>query len=240
MHKPRLAKDLRRQIQPRHGQPDQPARRCRLGPRIRRGLSLQQPLPRHLPIAAKRPGRANKRAILDANILDRDAAALRNNGEKNPPRIRRRMAQRHARFLHRERTAGHRLIRARAGGGGQQPHPGRGHIQLLSHDLGEGGENPLPQLHLARPRQHRAIAGKFEPLRQHPVHMQRAGQPGLVILGGVKCEIHAAALNTARMMRLWLWQRQRCGCKAARTASSSGRGLAARRAAALMIMPGMQ
>ena len=94
-------------------------------------------------------------------------------------------AQRGAAVL--DRLAAGRLafVRRLAGIAGDHLDACERQVQLLGRDLGEGGENPLPQLDLAGEDGRRAVGVDADPAVELAIALQAAGQPGRILPKGV-------------------------------------------------------
>ena len=231
VHVARRAEDLVRQVDARHrGAGDAPRPR-RLGRHRDGRLALQQRLVGQRPIAADLPGRAEEAAVLDAHRLQRHADPLRHDAEEDHPRLGAGMAQRDAAVLDREAAGGHPLVRAVRRRGRRRRDAGETHVQLVRRDLAERGQDPLAELHLARGDGDAAIGRESQPSRQAAV--RRGGCPAVRGLpsspSGRKPKPRLTLSRrpgSARMIRLWLPQRQRCGSSAARIGVLVGRAVA--------------
>ena len=142
-------------------------------------------------------------------------------------------------------------------------------VEFLGRDLGERGQDTLAELDLAGEDGRGAVGVDADPAVELAVVLQAARQPGRLLReselrieregdhdraepGGELTSIDGgsvhgqvlplawAARSTARMMRLWVPQRQRLPSSAARTSCSLGRGLRSSSSFADMIMPLMQ
>src|SRR6185436_9907464 len=143
------------------------------------------------------------------------------------------------------------------------------HIELLGSDLGERRHDALPEFDLAGEHRDAAVGIDAQPGIQRAVGLQAAREPRRVLpepdfwheaereddatdggdevaarqarsVHGQTFPFCCAARRTARMIRLWVPQRQRLLTSAARTSASRGCGLRLSRSAAAMIMPLMQ
>ncbi len=171
--------------------------------------------------------------------------------------------------LERHAAGGEAFIGGARGVAGDHPDPIEREIELLGRDLGERGEDPLPELDLAGEDRRAAVGIDADPGAEPAIALQAAGQTRrLLAARDVRAEgecdedaaeaggefatvesgrIHdrllpfaAAARSTARTIRLWVPQRQRLPASADRTCASVGRGLRSSSSLAAMIMPAVQ
>ena len=115
-------------------------------------------------------------AVLHADRLRRRPGPLRAHADENAAGVGAGVAQRAARDLDREAAGGHRLVRAVGRRGWAQLDAAQRHVQLIRRDLGENGQYPLTQLHLARRDRHPPVRVDGQPPRQAPVEVQAARQ----------------------------------------------------------------
>src|SRR5438309_9353760 len=140
VHVARLARDLRRQLEPRHALADEAV----LGRRLLR--SLGRNVARHLELPI--------RAL---------AAALEQLAQLGA-----RLAQALAAILDREAAGGDALVRAVGGARWQDAHFLERHAQLFGGDLRERSADALAKIHLAARDCHRAVALEMHALREPP------------------------------------------------------------------------
>ena len=177
--------------------------------------------------------------------------------------------QRGAAVLDRQAAGGLAFVRRAAGVAGDDPDPRERQIELLGRDLRQGGEDALPQLHLAGEDGGGAVGIDREPGAEQPVGLQAARQPRRFlrpVRSGVRLKAStmppSPAVKSRRvrwgafMIRSSRWSAQRagrrarcgCGCRSGRDCRRARRAPAPRSAAELrsssafaaMIMPLMQ
>src|SRR5262249_42387793 len=178
-------------------------------------------------------------------------------------------AQGRAAVLDRLAAGGLALVRRAPGVAGNHRNTGKRQIELLGRDLLQRRENALPQLDLAGEDRGGAVGVDPDPAVEPPVVLQAAREPGGLLaqcrlrvererndqgaeacgeFASVECgSVHgqvlplvSAARSTARMMRLWVPQRQRLPASAVRTSPSLGCGLRSSSSFAAMVMPFVQ
>src|SRR5882724_2753172 len=236
----RSARDLVREITPRAGNADHPAPSWQTGERsILFDIAVEQALIRAFPIARASTDRAHC-PVLHFQNAERNAKALRRTLEQKCPGVRARAPQSSAGILNREAARGHPFVRAEGSIGRNHANALERYPQLLRGDLGEGGQDPLADFHLAAEDRDRAVAFEPQPLGKPRALLETAGTPEAGVGDGVHVRSPAATRNTARTMRLCEPQRHKLRSKAARTSLSVGVGFLARSAAALIRMPLVQ
>src|SRR5262249_33487292 len=211
--------------------------------------------------------RRRDRAVSNRQLAGRYPEPLGGEVDQNRARFGGGHAQRRPAILDRLATGGLSLVRRLAGVAGGHLYAGQRQIELLGGDLGERGEDALPQFDLAGENLRGAVGIDADPTVEPTIGLQAPGQPFLPArklrieregdddgteAGGEFAPIESgsvhghvlpfawAARSTARMMRLWVPQRQRFPASAARTSGSLGRGLRSSSSFADMIMPLMQ
>ncbi|MEA3026722.1 MAG: hypothetical protein QOF91_2007 [Alphaproteobacteria bacterium] len=131
-------------------------------------------------------------------------------------------------------AGGEALGRAHVGLAGDEIDLFRPHVEFFGGDLRERGQDALADLDLAAADVDASRLRERDPLRQDRIVdqalRQRVGDHGAT----------PAAFCTARMTRLWMPQRQRCGSSAAMMSARLGFGFAASSAAPEIKMPGRQ
>src|SRR6185503_166652 len=165
-----------------------------------------------------------------------------------------------AAVLDRQAAGGLPLIRGPTGVGRDHLDAHVRDVELLGRYLRKRGQDALAELAFAGEHRDRARGVDADPAVQHAGRVEAAGKSGTRRLLGedgrrapaesdgdaagglekVAAFDHAApfaARSTARMIRLWVPQRQRLAASAARTSASCGCGLRLSRSAAAMIMP---
>ena len=206
-------------------------------------------------------------AVGDLQLIRCHAEPLRREVDQNGASLGACHAQSCAAVLDRLAAGGLTLVRRLAGVAGDHPDASERQIDLLGGDLREGGENALPQFDFSREDGRGAVGVDANPAVELAIVLQAPGQPFLTEGKiGIERERHHertkpagetasresgsvhrqvlplawAARSTARMIRLWVPQRQRLPASAARTSGSLGRGLRSSSSFADMIMPLVQ
>ena len=206
-------------------------------------------------------------AVGDLQLIRGHAEPLRREVDQNGASLGACHAQGRAAVLDRLAAGSLTLVRRLAGVAGDHPDASERQIDLLGGDLREGGENTLTQFDLSREDGRGAVGIYANPAVEPAIVLQAPGQPFLTQGKiGIERESHHertkpggetasresgsvhpqvlplawAARSTARMIRLWVPQRQRLPASAARTSGSFGRGLRSSSSFADMIMPLVQ
>ncbi len=155
----RSASDLVGEIEPRTGGADHPV----TAGRERGGLldiAVEQALVRAFPIGRASPARAHC-PVLHLESADRHAKALGRTLEQQGPRMGARAPQCGAGILNRETARGHSFIGAEGSIRRDHANALKSYPEFLRGDLGERGQDPLPDFHF--PAEHRNRAVAFHP-----------------------------------------------------------------------------
>ena len=170
-----LAADFFRNIATCNGLADDVPARRRLRLDTARCFTAQIGVLRQFPIRCFDAAAADS-AITDGQLICRNTQAHGCSLHQNIPRLRRREMQRGSALLHRLAAGGHAFIRTTRGVRGNHFDALVIDIEFIGGDLGERGQDALPQLHLAGKNGHRAVGINAQPAIEHAIVLQAAGQ----------------------------------------------------------------
>ena len=140
--------------------------------------------------------------------------------------------------LDRLAAGGIALVRRQVGVAGADGDALHRHVEFVGGDLRHGGEHALAELDAAGADQHFAGRGEGDPAVESRIVVERAGEG--CVHDGAPARISAAALATARMMRLCVPQRQILSSSAAAISARVGDGFLSSSALAVITMPDRQ
>ncbi len=148
----------------------------RLGCDAGRGLALEQAVLGQLPVAGAQVARAGDGAVPHLQALRGHPQPLARRVQEGGARLRAGIAQRHAGMLDGIAARGHPLVGAGGRAGRHHAHARDVDIELVGDDLGNGGQDALPDLDLAGKYLHDPFWAEAQPLRQALVALQAARQ----------------------------------------------------------------
>ena len=122
---------------------------ARLDRRLAAGLDLKRVAAEQLPIGHGLPVRTLHRAIGDGELARIRPELLGCEAKQDLAGLRRHLTHRAAAIGHGEGACGHAFIRANEGIAGDDVEPLDVDIEFIRAELGEGGEDALPEFHFA-------------------------------------------------------------------------------------------
>ena len=232
----RRAGELRRQVDARQVASDDAIGRRQLGRRGAARPSIERDGDRPI-VAAGLLARAQEFSVLDRELFDRAAERIGEAIQEQRADLGADQANRGTADGDGIAAGGKTLGGADVGLAGDDVQLLRRDVELLGGDLRERGQDSLPDLDLAGENTDAASLLEADPLRQQRIVDQALRQR---VRDHADALIMALARSTARMTRLWMPQRHRCGSSAVAISARLGTGLRASSAAADTRMPERQ
>ncbi len=128
-----------------------------------RCLAIQRDLACQFPITGADVAGSRYLAVADGKRVDADAKALGGQAKKDLPDFRTDVANRAAGLLHGQAAGGDAFVGTACRGGADRPHAAYIEVEFVGGDLGQRGDDALPDLHLAGRNHHMPFRRNFDP-----------------------------------------------------------------------------